>query len=93
MARLTCDPIPEEHETTLTWTDKDAITHTAHYAVVLGDLMRTVDGAQITLATGVVDDSLTFSLCGDFLALTLEVEADRNTTETLSLRTRLRKLQ
>ena len=91
--RLTCDPVPAEHETNLTWTSSDGSTHTAHYAVVQGALIRTMDGAQLTLATNVVDQSPTFSLCGDFLTLTLAVEASRNATETLSLRTRLRKLQ
>ena len=91
--RLTCAPVPAEHETTLTWTSKDGAAHTARYAVVQRALIRTIDGAQLTVASNVVEQSPTFSLCGDFLTLTLEVEAARNTTETLSLRTRLRKLQ
>ena len=86
--RLICNLVPVEHETTLTWKDKDEVEHRAHYAVVQGNLIRTLDGAQLTVATNVADGSPTFSLCGDFLTMTLAVETARDVTDTLSLRTR-----
>lgn len=91
--RLTCEPVTPEREITLTWASIDGTAHTADYAVVQGTLVRTVDGASITLADQVVANSVSFTLCGKFLTVVVDVEADRNTKETLSLRTQIRKLQ
>ena len=93
IVRLTCDPGSPESEVTLKWTGTDGTAHSANYAVVQDTLVRTVDGAQITLADRVVANSVSFTLCGQFLTLAVDVDADRNTTETLSLRTHIRKLQ
>lgn len=76
----------------LTWTDAGAVTHTAAYSVS-GDnrLVRDLDGAQSTLARGVVQAA--FSLSGKVLSFNLEIEADRGTTKTSNLQTYLRALQ
>ena len=91
--RLTCNPVTPEREVTLKWTGTDGTAHSANYAVVQDTLVRTVDGAGITLANLVVANSVSFTLCGKFLTLAVDVKADRNTTETLNLRTQIRKLQ
>ena len=92
--RLTCNPVAPEREVTLKWTGTDGTAHSANYAVVQDALVRTVDGANnITLADQVVANSVAFTLCGKFLTLAVDVNADRNTTETLNLRTQIRKLQ
>ncbi len=91
--RLTCSPGTPESEVTFKWTAIDGTPHSANYAVVQDTLVRTFDGAQITLTDRVVAGSVSFSLCGQFLTLGAAVDADRGTTETLSLRTQIRKLQ
>ena len=92
-ARLACNPNPPEREVTLTWTGTDGSSHSARYHVTQGDLVRDFDGSQLILTGRIVGDSLSFSLCDGYLTLAMEVDADRNTTESLSLRTFLRKLQ
>jgi len=91
--RLTCNPVAPESQVTLRWTSTDGTAHSANYAVVQDTLVRTFDGTQITLADRVVANSVSFTLCGQFLTIAVDVDADRNTTETLNLRTQIRKLQ
>ena len=91
--RLTCNPDSLEREVTLKWTSIDGTAHSANYAVAQDTLVRTVDGAKIILANQVIANSVSFTLCGEFLTLAVDVKADRNTTETLNLRTKIRKLQ
>ncbi len=91
--RLTCNPGAPEREVSLKWTGTDGSAHLAHYKVVQDTLVRTVDGASIILTDELVANSVSFTLCGAFLTLSAEVKADRNTTEILNLRTKIRKLQ
>ena len=93
VARLTCEPNPPVREITLTWSDTAGGPHTANYRVVQNRLERSFDGTQLTMADRVVGNSLSFSLYGGSLTMLLAVEADRDATESLSLRTRVRKLQ
>jgi len=72
--------------------------HTATYAQSGNSLLRTVntDGVQVsqlTLSQKVVNVNFTRSGAGDVLTMTLEVNAERNTTETLTLDTFLRRLR
>ncbi len=84
------DGDPPSSSVILTWTDGDDATHTATYNLSGSNLMRDLDGAQITLARRVV--SVGFSLSGKVLTLDLEVEAERGGTESISLQTYLRML-
>lgn len=92
--RLTCTPSPSVEEITLTWTDQGGSDHTAEYSIVSGNLQRDFDsnGTPLILATGVVADSVSFTLCGSTLRLNMDVLADRNTTDNLDLITYMRKL-
>ena len=92
--RLTCTPSPSVEQVTLTWTDTSDATHNIVYSIVEGELQKAIDGAgsPMVLATGVVANSISFTLCGNTLRLNLDVLADRNTTDKLDLITYVRKL-
>ena len=79
---------------TLTWIDTDGVPRQATYTTAAGGLTRTnEDGDQASIiTTRVVDNSVKFSLCKSILTLELKVEADRQGTETVNLKTYLRKL-
>ena len=62
------------------------------YAVVGDELTRTYDGATAIIARDIVSDSVGFSLCNNVLTFDLTVNADRDNTESISLKTRIRKL-
>ena len=92
--RLTCTPSPDVEQITLAWTDTSAVDHTAVYNVVGTELLRTFDSSSfpLVLATGVVADTISFTLCGNTLRLNVSIEADRSTTDSLDLITYVRKL-
>ena len=79
---------------TLTWTDTDGVAHQATYTTAAGGLTRKNEDRDQTpiIIDGVVDNSVKFSLCKSMLTLELKVEADREATETMNLKTYLRKL-
>jgi len=92
--RLTCTPSPSVEQVTLAWTDTAGTSHSALYSVTGGELRRQFDGSgtPIVLATGVVANTISFTLCGNTLRMTVNVTADRSTTDTLDLLTYVRKL-
>ena len=92
--RLSCTPDPSVAQITLTWVDAAAVSHSVIYSIFGDELIRDLDdnGSPLTLARRVVADSLSFTLCGSLLRVTMEVFADRGTTEKLDLVTSLRKL-
>ncbi len=75
---------------TLDWTDGLDVAHTATYSVVNSNLIRDLDGNQLTLARGV--SSTTFALDQNVLTFDLEVEGELGTTKSISLQTYLRLL-
>ncbi len=96
--RLTCTPSPAVQQITLTWTDQSEIDHDAVYGVTGDELLREFftsgasNGTPLVMATGVVANSVSFTLCGSTLRLNMEVQADRGTTDNLDLITYMRKL-
>ena len=76
---------------TVTWTDSASIAHTAIYSLSGNDLIRNLDGVTYTVAEKIV--SVNWALAGNVVTMTLETEADRSTTETITLQTYLRVLQ
>ena len=92
--RLTCSPDPVVNQVTLTWTDTTGTGHTAVYRVSGNALVRDFDSSGVLqdVARGVVASSVSFSLCADVLSLDMDVLADRGTTESLDIRTLMRKL-
>ena len=84
------DGVPPGSRVTLTWTDSGSVPHTAIYSLSGSNLLRDLDGMQITLARRVV--SADFSLSGKVLTFAMEVAADRGGTESTSLQTYLRRL-
>ena len=94
VTRLTCTPSPSVEQITLTWTDSAGASHDVLYSVTGDELHREFDsnGTPLVLATRVVPNSITFTLCGNILQLHLGVLADRNTTDYLDLITYVRKL-
>ncbi len=92
--RLTCTPSPAVQQITLTWTDTSGTDHTAVYSVTGGEPRRDFDsnGTPLVLATGVVTNSVSFTLCASTLRLNMDVQADRNTIDNLDLITYMRKL-
>ena len=93
--RLTCQPDPPEDTITLTWTDTTDLPRSAKYSVADGILTRETQAGIVlqVIDGGVVDGSVSFSLCGNLLTMEAELEAERENTETISLRTYLRKLR
>ena len=92
--KLTCNPDPAVQKVTLRWTDKDGVTkHTAIYSLTGQNLIRNYDGNENTMARPVVKNSLSFTLCGNFLNLNFKVEAKRGSTEDIVLQTYARRLK
>ena len=69
--------------------------HNVVYSVSGDELLRDFDsnGSPLTMADRVVANSLSFTLCGNTLRATMDVLADRGTTERLDLLTYVRKLK
>lgn len=82
---------PSGTNVTLSWTDSANVAHTAVYSLSGGNLIRDFDGVSSILAQSVV--SANWDLTGNVVTMTLETEADGNTTETITLQTYLRVLQ
>ena len=78
---------------TLTWSGSDGTVYSSIYRVSGDSLERVYDGAANVLARRVVPNSIGFSLCGNLLTMDLELEAEPETTEIISLQTYLRKLE
>ena len=88
---------------TLEWTDSGGDLHWAVYRVD-GDVLyreNWIDtakvGGSLTLTTGVVADTVSFTLCddgngGSVLRALMDVTSDRDSVETLDLTTYIRKL-
>ncbi len=93
--RLTCTPSPSVQQVTLAWIDSSGSPHNVVYSVSGDELRRDLDsnGAPLTMADRVVANSISFTLCGSTLRATMDVLADRGTTETLDLLTYVRKLK
>ncbi len=98
-SRLTedCDDPPANPASTvtLTWNDTAGVARRGTYSASAGVLTREDEGGSqaAIISQGVVDNSLKVSLCGTPLTLELEVDAEEGQTETIRLRTHIRKLQ
>ena len=79
---------PTGSEVTITWNDSSGTGHASTYRLSGNALVRDVDGANQTLAEGVV--SVDFSLSDRVLLFTMTVNAGQGTTETKNLQTYLR---
>ena len=96
--RLTCTPSPAVQQITLTWTDQVGTDHNVVYKVAGEELQREFftsgasNGAPLVMATRVVANSVSFTLCGSTLRLNMDVQADRGTNDNLDLITYMRKL-
>lgn len=92
--RLTCTPSPSVQQVTLTWTDTSGTAHNVVYSVTGDELLRDFDsnGTPLVLASRLVANSISFTLCGNTLRVNMDVQADRNTTDNLDLITYMRKL-
>ncbi len=91
--RLTCTPSPSVQQINLKWTDTSGLDHIIIYSVT-GDELRRDNGIEtpLVMATGVVANSISFTLCGNTLRVNMDVQADRNATDNLDLITYMRKL-
>ena len=89
---LACDPPADS--VTLIYTDVGG-AHSATYSSNAGALSREDESGNVNsiIGTGVVAGSVEFTLCEGLLTLELLVEADKGTTDTMTLRTYVRKLQ
>jgi len=78
----------------LTWSDTAGATHNAIYSVTGDQFKRDFDGngTPLVLATGIIANSISFTLCGSTLRLNMDVVGDRDTTDNLDLITYLSKL-
>ena len=92
--RLTCTPSPPVEQVKLTWRDSSGNDHNSVYSVTGDELRRDFDdtGIELVMASRVVPGSISFTLCGNILRLTMNVLADRDTTDTLDLLTYMREL-
>ncbi|MCH7736079.1 MAG: prepilin-type N-terminal cleavage/methylation domain-containing protein [Chloroflexi bacterium] len=92
--RLTCTPSPTVQQITLTWTDQSGATHNVVYSVTGDELRRDFDsnGTPLVMASRVVANSISFTLCGSTLRLNMDVLGDRDSTDNLDLITYVRKL-
>ena len=77
------DGAPPVSSVTISWTDQNDVAHTAAYAVVGDRLVRTLDGASITVARQVV--SVSFSRSAQVITFSLTVTAAGGATETNDL--------
>ena len=94
VTRLTCAPNPAVQQVTLTWTDTSGSPHNVVYSVTGDELRRDLDsnGIPLVMASRVVANSISFTLCGNTLRLNMDVLGDRNSTDNLDLITYVRKL-
>ena len=94
VTRLTCAPNPSVQQITMTWTDASGAPHNVVYSVTGDELQRDFDsnGTPLIMASRVVANSISFTLCGNTLRLNVDVLADRDTTDKLDLITYVRKL-
>ena len=94
VTRLTCAPSPAVQQVTLTWIDTAGSSHNVVYSVTGDELRRDFDsnGTPLVLASRVVANSISFTLCENTLRLNMDVLGDRNTTDSLDLITYVRKL-
>ena len=94
VTRLTCAPNPSVQQITMTWTDASGAPHNVVYSVTGDELQRDFDsnGSPLIMASRVVANSISFTLCGNTLRLNVDVLADRDTTDKLDLITYVRKL-
>ncbi|MCH8800760.1 MAG: prepilin-type N-terminal cleavage/methylation domain-containing protein [Chloroflexi bacterium] len=94
VTRLTCAPNPSVQQITMTWTDASGAPHNVVYSVTGDELQRDFDsnGTPLVMASRVVANSISFTLCGNTLRLNVDVLADRDTTDKLDLITYVRKL-
>ena len=94
VTRLTCAPNPSVQQITMTWTDASGTPHNVVYSVTGDELQRDFDsnGSPLVMASRVVANSISFTLCGNTLRLNVDVLADRDTTDKLDLITYVRKL-
>ena len=88
-------PVNPASTVTLTWTDTAGVARRGTYSASDGVLTRQDEGSvqAVIISQGVVANSLKFNLCGTLLTLEVEVDADNGQTETIRLRTHIRKLQ
>ena len=97
---LPCEPGAPFSSVTLTWDDSDS-SHVTTYTVSGEELTRTYDGDTIRLSQIVIALNTGFSLCNSLcndvpcdhvLTFDMAVTADRGNSESMSLETRIRKL-
>ena len=88
---LPCTPISPADSVTLILSDCSG-PHVVTYLITGTDLTRDYDGAGIIVARDIVSESVGFSLCNNELTFDLAVDADRGNTESISLKTHIRKL-
>ena len=67
-------------------------TYKVSYSLTGDKLVRNFDGANMIIVDGVIPSPAVFTLCDKMLTFDLEVEAGQGETETMSLRTFLRRL-
>ncbi|MCH8106769.1 MAG: hypothetical protein IIB30_00280 [Chloroflexi bacterium] len=88
---LSCNPTSPANSVTLILSDGSG-SHVVTYLVTGDTLNRDYDGLTTVVAREVVSGSVGFSLCNNDLKFDLAVDADRGTTESISLTTHIRKL-
>ena len=76
---------------TLTWNDRDDVGHALTYRLTDGLLIRDLDGAQVTVARGVV--SVEFFLSDRLLTMDLEVAGELGGLRASTHQTYLRSLR
>ena len=89
-----CLPHSSVEEVKLTWADVSGDPHYVVCSVSGGQLLRNFDGngTPLTMADGVVANTLSFTLCANTLRVKMDVLADGGTAESLDLITYMRKL-
>ena len=86
---LVCDP-PADNVTLVIINTEG--THTAGYSLSANSLVRSFDGVDKVIIDEVIPGSAAFTLCNKILTFDLTVNAAQGETETMSLRTYLRRL-
>lgn len=89
---LACNPNAPSPQVTLILSDPAGV-HSVIYSVAGGDLIRTFDGVETSVARKVDPGSTGFSLCENVLSFNLAVQREKGGTESMSLRTHLRYMQ
>jgi len=88
---LPCNPSSPADSVTLILSDGSG-PHVVTYLITGTALTRDYDGESIIVARDIVSESVGFSLCNNELTFGLEVDADWGNTESISLKTHIRKL-